>query len=75
MKIIVDIPDQYVYLRQPITNGSIAAKVVLNAVADAISKIDKNETCSGKCVECHNKTFDSMDSQEFICNKYGHIVR
>ena len=31
--------------------------------------------CKGDCGSCLHKTFDNQDSYEFICDKYGFVVR
>ena len=41
----------------------------------AFTMLDDAAKCNTDCRECPNKTFDSDSSQEFICDKYGHVVK
>jgi len=52
-----------------------ACKLAEDARACKLAEEASKLSCNQDCRDCPDKTFDSDSSQEFICDKDGHIVK
>ena len=74
MKLVIDIPSGYFNLSEKIQSGSIANKIVLNAVNEALANYNPIESCE-TCVFNTNRDINGICAtcSHNYCSNYSKV--